>query len=160
MSDSMDRIHSFGKDRAIFNWTNANLLVRNLGARIDLLAILMNGLDVSIQVILSEQKLLTMVSELEQQNEFLKDEISDLFGEMSHSLKDTFLSLGIIASLDPDEEDRLNDKVEVYHQKVETKLNKLSSNNQQIKNLIDEIRSPKESEQEEASDVLDSISFL
>ncbi|MFK5893896.1 MAG: response regulator [Pseudomonadota bacterium] len=160
MSSSMERIHSFGKDRAMFNWSNANLLVRNLGSKIDLLAILMNGLDVSIQVILSEQELLSMVSELEQKNELLKDEISDIFGEMSFSLKDTFLSLGILASLEPDEEDKLNDKVEIYHQKLETKLNKLSSNNQQIKNLIDEMRSPKKAEEEESAAVLDSISFL
>ncbi len=161
MSGGMERIFSFGEDRAIFNWDYANLLVRNLGTRIDLLAILMNGLDASIQVIVSEKELLRTVSELEQQNELIKDEISDLFANMSISLQDTFLSLGVISSLDPDEEDKLNDQVESYHQQVEDRLNKLSSNNKQIKRLIDEMRSPSvDSTQEESSDVVDGISFL
>lgn len=160
MSDGMDRIFSFGKDRAVFNWEYANLLVRNLGSKIDLLAILMNGLDASIQVIISEQELLAMVSDLEGQNGLLKDEISDLFCEMSQSLRDTFLSLGMISSLDTDEEDKLNDYVESYHQKVDSRLNKLSANNQQISQLIDEMRSPVTSEQEESSSLVDSISFF
>ncbi len=65
LSNSVERIHSFGKDRAIFNWGDARLLTRNVGEMIDIIAIFMNALAAAVTALQNEQQLITKAGTVE-----------------------------------------------------------------------------------------------
>ena len=142
LAGGMERIHAFGKDRAIYNWSNATLLARQVGDLVDILAILMDGLEAGIKAIATESELLQRVKEIESQNSLIKDRIYDRFQEMSGTLKETFLSLGFVASLSDEDEDRLADMVDGFQYAVNGELEQLSANSQQMVHLINEMRTP------------------
>lgn len=98
MSGGMERVLIFGKDRAVFNRKYANLLVRNIGSKTNLITQLMNGLDAGIKAIISKRKLLTKIYDVEDQNQELKNEVSDLFYKMSQSINDNFVLMDRILS--------------------------------------------------------------
>ncbi len=110
MSSQLDRIQSFGIDRSVFTWENVSVLVRNLGENIDIMAILMNGLEAGIRSIETEGRLLALVNDLGNQNNIIQGHISQLFSEMKIGLTETFLSLSMVSSVDIDDEDKLNDR--------------------------------------------------
>jgi hypothetical protein len=139
---NLDRIHSFGNDRAIFNWAHATLLSRQVGDLVDILAILMDGLEAGIKAISTESILLSQVQELQANNSQIKDRIYDRFQDMSVSLRETFLSLSLVSSLSEEEDDRLSDLVDGFQKSVHKELGELSSNSDQMVALINELRTP------------------
>ncbi|QEP43874.1 response regulator [Ectothiorhodospiraceae bacterium BW-2] len=141
MAESFDRIYSFGHGRALFNWQYASLLVRNATDKLDIIAILMDGLNASMKAIVTENSLLEQVQRLESDNGEVKDRIYDLFQEMNISLKEAILSLGV-TSLTMDEEDKLNDLIDLFNGKINQQMDRLSQNNQGIFRLINELRQP------------------
>jgi len=161
MSEHMERIHPFGENRSIFNWKNVAVLVRNVDDNADIMAILMDGLETGIRAIEKEHALINAVSDLENKNATIEDNISQQFNAMKYSLTETFLSLGM-TSLDPEEEDKLNDCVEGYHEKISLELAQLSTNNEQLTLLINQLRTPPDDQQseEEANPETDSIDFF
>jgi len=161
MSEHLERIHPFGENRSIFNWKNVAVLVRNVDDNADIMAILMDGLETGIRAIEKENSLINAVSDLENKNTEIEDNISQQFNAMKYSLTETFLSLGM-TSLDPEEEDKLNDCVEEYHEKISLELAQLSTNNEQLTVLINQLRTPPEEQQseEESNPDTDSIDFF
>ncbi len=141
MADQVERIYSFGHGRAIFNWPTAVLLVRNATDKLDTIAILMDGLNSGMKSITTEVALLEQVALLESDNLQLKDRISDLFVLMNISFKEAILGLGL-SSLTLDEEDRLNDLIDGYHQKINQQMDHLNHNNHRISQLINQLREP------------------
>jgi CheY-like chemotaxis protein len=142
MAGPLGRIYPFGTDRAIYNWEHVTLLVKQVGKDIDNLAILLDAFEAGIKAINTESRLLNEVKTLEARNDLIKDEISDLSSEMNSNLVATFLSMGLVAQLEPEEEDRLTDFVQLYNDKINEKLSQLSKNNRFMIELIDELRTP------------------
>jgi len=160
LSEQMERIHPFGENRSIFNWKNVAVLVRNVDDNADIMAILMDGLETGIRAIEKEHVLINAVAELENKNSEIEDNISHQFNSMKYALTETFLSLGM-TTLDPEEEDKLNDCVENYHEKITLELAQLSTNNEKLTGLINQLRAPPENQQAEESDPdTDSIDFF
>ena len=131
MSEKMERIHPFGENRSIFNWKDVTVLVRNVDDNADIMAILMDGLETGIRAIENEHILISAVADLERKNTEIEDNISQQFNDMKYALTETFLSLGM-TSLDQEEEDKLNDCVEQYHEKISLELSQLSTNNERL----------------------------
>lgn len=142
MSGNMDRIHTFGQDRAIYRWNHATLLTRKVGDMIDTLAIFMDALEAGIKAVESETKLLKKVEQLESNNSAVRDKVTDLFGMMNNELKDTILSLSLISALDVEDEDRLNDLLDGFQKQIDVELNKLNENNEVMQQLISDLRTP------------------
>ena len=144
LSPHLKRIYSFGNNRAVFNWPHASLLVRNIDGLIDTLALLMDAFESAYKSIQAESDLLRQVQKIESDNEQVKDEIHDYTQQMKMTLGDTIMSLGLIAELEPEEEDKLNDIVSNYQQKINNKLDIFSQNSQTIIGLINNLREPPE----------------
>ena len=157
MSGQLERIHSFGKDRSVFNWDNVSVLVRNIGENIDIMAILMNGLEAGIRSIETETKLLTLVNALGDKNNSIQENISILFSELKLSLADIFMSLGFVTTLDTEDEEKLNTEVDVYHQKITEQLMYLNINNDKVSSLINELKTTSVQDQD---DEIDGVSLF
>ena len=142
MSSNVERIYSFGKDRAIFRWNHATLLTRKVGDMIDTLAIFMDALEAGIKAVDTESRLLQQVEQLEVQNTQVRNRVTDLFQLMNTSLKDAILSLGLVAALDIEDEDHLSDLIDGYSQRIDTELMALKENNHVIQELVSELRTP------------------
>ena len=108
------RIYPFGKDRALFNWYGAQLLVRKVEDKSDIIAILMNSVEDGIRFLEKEQELMQSIDRVESEHHQLLHEFSSLFGNMREVLKDSFLSLGIRADLLKEDENALNEVVESF----------------------------------------------
>ena len=156
LSGQLDRIYSFGNNRVIFNWKYASVLVRNLDDKIDIGAILMDGMEAGIRAVEQQQELLTMVAAVDEENKVIGQKITSLCGEMGEHLQSTFLSLGMVVSLDIEEEDRLNEDVNVYTGKITEQLTNLKGNNEKIADLINEL-SELSSEEEGALELDDEV---
>lgn len=160
MSEHMERIHPFGENRSIFNWKNVVVLVRNIDDNMDIMAILMDGLEAGIRAIEKEHILISAVADLEHKNADIEDNILQQFNEMKLALTETFLSLGM-TSLDIEDEDKLNDCVEIYHEKITLELAQLSKNNECLTLLINQLRAPSDDQLTvEADPETDSIDFF
>ncbi|MFK5985614.1 MAG: response regulator [Pseudomonadota bacterium] len=161
MSDQMERIHNFGKNRALFNWNKVTVLVRNIDDNADIMAILMDGLETGIRAIEKEHKLINAVKDLEVKNVQTEQNILQQFNQMKSDLSETFLSLGM-TSLSEEEEGKLNSCVDNYHGEISLELARLSENNEQLALLINQLRTPSSEKQsaEEADPDSDSISFF
>jgi len=162
LSSTMDRVHSFGQDRAIFRWNRATLLTRTVGDMIDTLALFMDALEAGIKSVESESKLLSQVENLGLQNSQVRDKVADLFKLMNSELKETILSLGLM-SLDEDEEDRLHDVIDGYSLRIDAELKTLGDNSHVMGTLINELRVPPPELQalmEESSDEDDGVELF
>ena len=144
MSGNLSRIHSFGKDRAIYRWGRATLLTRKVGDMIDTLAIFMDALEAGVKAVDTESKLLQKVSQLEQENDELRKRISSRFKQMNEGLQNAIISLGMVVSLDIEEEDKLSELIEGYAKEIDKELNGLKQNNTAISELVSELRTPPE----------------
>jgi len=142
MSSKVERIHSFGQDRAIFRWSKATLLTSKVADMIDTLAILMDALEAGIKSVDTESRLLNQVEQLEISNDKLRDRISQLFHDMNGDLKVTITEFSIVSELDPNDEDQLNDVLDNYKQRIDAELELLTKNNRVINSLIEELRTP------------------
>lgn len=151
-ASQLERIHQFGQQRAIFNWPHASLLTLKVGDLIDILAIFMDALDAAINSITTETRLIDKVKHLEAENSLVRDQIADMFDQMSVELGDTILSLGIVSALDPNDEDRLNDLIQSYSQAIRGKLADLENNNHEIQILVNDLRTAPE----EVQKIIDS----
>lgn len=165
LSSSLDRIYSFGNNRAIFTWSNATVLIRNLDDKIDILAILMDGMEAGIRAVTQQQNLLGMVEQTDQENIKVGKRITDLCREMGMHLQQTFLSLGMKSSLSMEEEEQLSDGVTKYTTEISSELSTLKSNNEKVAFLVNELSSLASDEQSLASnpaddDVDDGIEFF
>lgn len=144
MSNKLTRIFSFGHDRAIFHWRHATLLTRKVGDMIDTLAIFMDALEAGIKSVETEAKLLQQVQRLEAQNDLLRKRVAGLVEDMNNSLRNTIISLGLVASLDIEEEDKLSSMIEQYGKRIDHELQGLKENNAIIRELVAELRAPPE----------------
>ncbi|VAX11016.1 hypothetical protein MNBD_GAMMA26-1838 [hydrothermal vent metagenome] len=142
MSSTMRRIHSFGKDRAIFHWSHARLLIRKVGNMIDTIALFMDALEAGIKSIEGESRLLHRVHELESQNSLVRDRVDDLFTLMNTDIKNAILSLGMVSVLDANDEDSLHDLIGSFSKRIDTELQTLGDNNNTMQQLIEELRIP------------------
>ncbi|MCU7834888.1 MAG: response regulator [gamma proteobacterium symbiont of Taylorina sp.] len=129
IADNFNRVHLFGEGRAIYNWQHATLLVRNIHDNSDNLTVLMDGVDATVKAINIENELLESVNSLKSSNDIIKDKVMDVFTEMNGTLKETFLSLGLVSSLSLEEEDSLADYLEIYQKKINSLLDELGDNN-------------------------------
>lgn len=144
MAKNFERIKTFGKQRALFSWERSRLLVRNVGDHSDTVAILLEGLDRGIEALEREAELIHRVTELNEQNDSLKDAIEELFRSMTTDLRDIFVRLGFVTSLSVDEEDALQDFIEEYERRFTDRIGRLSTNTQDMIYLINRLRQPPE----------------
>lgn len=142
MSTKVERIHSFGQDRAIFRWRQATLLANNLGDMIDTLAILMDALEAGIKSVDAEAELLQQVEQLEINNDQLRDRISRLFSDMNGDINITIAEFSVVSELDSNDEDKLTDVLNNYKQRIDSELVFMNKNNKVVYKLINELRTP------------------
>jgi len=142
MSRAVNRIHSFGQDRAIFRWGHATMLTRKVGDMIDTLALFMDALEAGIKAVDSECKLLRQVEELESRNTLVRNRVKDLFALMNTDLRNAILSLGLTSALDLEDEDHLEQLIEGFNKRIDAELQTLGENNHVMKQLIEELRTP------------------
>ncbi|MCF6281907.1 MAG: response regulator transcription factor [Candidatus Polarisedimenticolaceae bacterium] len=142
MSGNMKHIHTFGQDRAIYRWRHAAMLTRKVSDMIDILAIFMDALEAGIKAVDNESKLLQKVEELESNNSEVRSRVSDLFHIMRADIKGAILSLGMISVLDIDDEDKLNDLIDNFSQRIDLELQQLDKNNSVMQQLVTDLRTP------------------
>lgn len=142
LSSGVERIHTFGKDRAIYRWSNAVFLTRGVGDLIDTLAIFMDGLEAGIKSILAQAELLKQVERLNLENVRVRGRVASLFGEMNSEIGHTILSLGIISALEAEDEERLGGLVEEYYGRIDRELAHLGENNSAMEQLIQTLQEP------------------
>ena len=134
---SVQRIHSFGKDRAIFHWNKALLLTRNVGEMIDTIAMFMDALEAAIQAVESENRLLGQVTALQSQNIQAQRDINALFDGMNQDLKAVIIAIGLVSGLDYEDEEAINEVLDRYAESIDHKLEALRDNGESVKNLLD-----------------------
>ena len=144
MSPHLKRIFSFGKNRAIFNWPDASLLVRNIDNLIDTMALLMDAFEAAYRSIQTQTKLLERVKKIEYDNEMAKDDIADHFKSLKVTLNDFIIQMGFIADLSPEEEDNFNSIVSTFQEKISSNLDIFTQNGKEIRDLLDQLREPPE----------------
>lgn len=148
MSHDLPRIHRFGNDRALFKWDRAVLLIRELGPLIDVLAILMDSLEVVLAAIETENHLLENISQLEQANDESHRQVGTLINDMTLSLQDSMITLGLVSDLSSEEEQTIRDIISDYAERIQENMATQHQHSQQIRRLVNELRAPSDSIQQ------------
>ena len=66
----------------------------------------------------------------------------------------------MVSSLDIDDEDKLNDQVDQYQEKIRQQLSQLNINNDRIELLIHELKTSSANEINSANDEIDGVSLF
>jgi len=139
-ASKLDRIHQFGDQRAIFNWQHSVLLVKNVGDLIDLVPLLLDAFDSAYASIVDRNKLLNNIHHLESTKATIKEDIKGLFSNLSGELSDKLTTLGLISSLDFDEEEQLRNLIDTYYQQINNKLDTLDQSTIEVLNNINALK--------------------
>ncbi|WDE11600.1 response regulator [Thalassomonas haliotis] len=109
---SSERIFYFGKKRALFNWGNITMLVRNVGDEADNIAIMLDGMVAGMQFMEMQSLLFTAIHSFQEQNSHFKVKATTVLENMETELRMTFCELGSSTNLTEEEEDNLTTIVE------------------------------------------------
>lgn len=142
LGHKLPRIHSFGKDRAYFGWSNCRILVRNIGRLIDTMAILMDALEICIERIEHEAELIERVSQLESHSSASKNAVAALFAEMTESIGDELLKLGVVSDIDDEDEEHIRKLLDHYREQTQDYLEEQDICNAQLRKAVDTMRQP------------------
>lgn len=145
MSGQLPRIYSFGKRRALFSWSNAQMLVRNIKSYIDLVAIMMDAMEASILRISSQRNLLDQAMLLEESSIENKLQIESLFNQVTDEISSELTRLGIVSSLSIEEEEMLQEKINGFHAQAQRVLEQQGELNTRLKHTIKELVNESES---------------
>lgn len=132
LSDKFERIQTFGQERAFFKWRNCKLLVRNLNELVDELAILMDALEICIDRVKNEKKLVEQVEKFEEEACFDREIVSELLVEMTEKISDELLTLGLISSLDESEEEKVRNVMYAFNEKIQQRLRKQEQDGKEL----------------------------
>lgn len=142
LGDKLPRIHTFGNHRALYNWSNCRLLVRDIGPHIDTVAILMDAMDVSVDRIQHEDHLLEQIVAIEQHSTQVKNRLAEILELMKDKISDELLNLGVVSSLTWEEEERIKEILEKYTQEFQIHFIEQEMHNCNLRDAIDSLRSP------------------
>lgn len=140
LGNQLPRIHSFGKQRALYNWANCRLLVRDIGPHIDTIAILMDALEVSIDRIKHEDNLLQQIVAIEQYSTEIKNRLAEILEMMKDKISDELLSLGVVSSLTWEEEERIKEILEKYTKEFQLHFIEQEMHNCNLRDAIEKLR--------------------
>jgi DNA-binding response OmpR family regulator/prefoldin subunit 5 len=161
MAGSVKRVHSFGNDRAIFHWEHATLLTRNVGEMIDIIAIFMDALEAAITALEAENRLLSMVEQLEARNVTVQHDINALYSGLNDDLKNVIISIGLVSGLDVEDEESINNVIDGYAENINDKLDSLRENSQALRRLLGEmIATPEHLKETAQEDETDEFGFF
>lgn len=163
MAGNFDKIFNFGKNRALLSWQSATLLVRNDNDLLDILAILMDALEAGLNSVSIENRLIGLIHQFEKNNQQLRTRILSSLNKMREEFTTTVISLGVVSSLDIEEEDRLEELMSHHAKKIDAELQALDTNNQQLLSLIEELHQPPKDMQDllnSSQDANDSIDLF
>ncbi len=125
------RILRFGDDRTIFFWSNAKLLVKKLGTKVDILAILMDAVESSLRKIDCDKLLGDVIVE----NDCHTSELMRHFEDMVDDLKSTLMALGV-TGISLEQEEILTELVENHRHSAEVICQKMNRKSAFIKELL------------------------
>lgn len=141
-ADNVERIHTFGNGRAIFNWNTVHLLTRKVGNLIDVLAIFMDSLEVAVKSIDTETRLIGQFDKIKHVSQKASDKIAHDFQTMTTQLFTTILAMGIVEDLEDAEEEKLNRLIQSFKNEIDMQLSIINDNNGTISDLLGELKSP------------------
>jgi CheY-like chemotaxis protein len=139
---NVERIHTFGNGRAIFNWNTVQLLTRKVGNLIDVLAIFMDSLEVAVKSIDTEARLRQQFDKIKQVSQKASDKIAHDFQTMTTQLFTTILAMGIVEELEDAEEEKLNSLIQIFKNEIDMQLSIINDNNGTISELLGELKTP------------------
>lgn len=99
-----DKIFHFGKNRALFNWNEVALLVRNVGDEADNIAIMMDGLLAGYRAIATHDLLLNAVDDFGMRNRQLAAQSAKTVDDLNDELRVLFNEFGSGTTLNEHEE--------------------------------------------------------
>ncbi|WDD98854.1 response regulator [Thalassomonas actiniarum] len=129
---SSERIFYFGKKRALFNWGNITMLVRNVGDEADNIALMLDGMIASMQFMEMQSLLLTAIHSFQEQNSQFKVKAATVLENMEEELRMTLCELGTSTNLTEEEEENLTTIVDQNR----TMLNEVFLNSQQLEESL------------------------
>jgi DNA-binding response OmpR family regulator len=140
LSDRLERIQTFGQERAFYNWKNCQLLVRNLNGLVDELAILMDALEICVERVGNEKKLVAQVAQFGQESQYSREIVSVLLNDMTLEISDQLLTLGLVSSLDLEEEEKIRNVMESFQEKIQQRLLKQEKDGLELGQTISSMR--------------------
>jgi len=136
-SQEFGRIHSFGKGRAILNWSSAALIVKDVGDILDTLAHLLGAIDNANRAISIQTSLIEKVIGIEAENRELRRKIKDEVDRTQKSLKEQLFDSGLISRFDVQDEVELESILEPYGNDLDTFLSSMDNNASEIIKLVE-----------------------
>jgi len=139
-SRSGDRIMQFGDNRAIFNWKNASLLVKNVDDLIDIIPLLMDAFDAAYESIDIEKQLVSNVHHLDQLNASINHVVRDIFMNLGDELFNSITAIGIVSELDIEEEEHMQKIIVKYQNTLNKQLSFYNQTAEKIMHNLNELQ--------------------
>ena len=140
LGDKLNRIHQFGNNRVFYNWKYCKLIVRDIQSLIDTIAILMDSMEHALNRITNEEALAKALDQLEIISHQNVEELGDIVYELTDSLSDELLKLGIVSSLSEDDEEDIRNILSIFTKKISKNLEAQSMIRTGLKKHIEKMR--------------------
>lgn len=146
-----NRIMTFGKHRAAFNWRHASLLVKNMpedpdraGSMRDYLAYMMDGLEQCTGKVLAEQTMKQTILDFRAQNTDIKNGIATLIDDMEIQLEVLFSTLSVDNDISEASEELLVNMIQTAKTAAEEKIKSGLVIEEQLAEVLDMLQERQE----------------
>lgn len=131
-----EKIFHFGKRRALFNWGNVSLLVRNVGDEADNIAIMMDGLQAGYRAISTQNLLLTAIDDFHHHNHRLASQSAKEVDDLNENLRILFNEFGSGTALTEHEELAISQLIDRHRQHLDLIVNDTKVLEQRLKQSL------------------------
>jgi|GEM_PF-4118134 len=135
------RIMQFGRDRAIFNWETASLLVDKLGSDVDILAMLMDGFEAGLKAIEGIDEFHKALDTFRKQNNQLSLNVRNVVQHLTDSLNNELSRSGAVNMLTVEQEDALIKITDDHLEQVDQLFDSSVRLDQTLETIVTEMRS-------------------
>jgi len=157
-----DRIFQFGQGRAVFNWSDASLLVNKLGSDVDNLAMLMDGFEIGFKAIESVDEFHQVLDKYREQNQQLNLQVAEVIENVASNISIELNSLDAGSSLTLEQEEALISIGDKSRSEIDVLFNQRVNMDEKLSQIMTKMRTESEdtSKTDEDEDDGDSIDFF
>ncbi|KAF7774510.1 hypothetical protein PCIT_a0968 [Pseudoalteromonas citrea] len=138
----LEHIHKLAQGSVIFNWRTTALLAKNVGERTDIIAHLMDALEMAITHIERQSSLVAQILSIETHNKAILESIQNSVDDSKVHLKSQLFESGLVSKFDLQDEDDLDKLIADSGEDLYQLIHNFNGNAEKVTALLGTLKKP------------------
>ncbi|MBE0367029.1 response regulator [Pseudoalteromonas aurantia] len=138
----LDHIHKLAQGAVIFNWQSVVFLAKNVGEQLDVIAHLMDALEMAITHIMRQASLVAQILSIETHNKAILDSIQSSVNNSKSHLKSQLFESGLVSQFDLQDESDLDKLITDSGDDLYQLIHNFNGNAEKVTTLLGTLKKP------------------